>query len=162
MGGGAGRNRLLAIGLLQALDLAGDEAERLIPRGATIAGLAAIFGVAVLAVRRLHKILAYHGVFQPVIGIGLIPLAVTEQAHRRLALGRELLAASLDDPRGGVVVRQHDGAHTAYYAVVGVQRHRSADAYAVCNTLVLGHGAHGVCLVHSRPPPYFTSTIWRA
>ena len=156
--GGAGGDGLLAVGLVQTLDLAGHQAQRLIPGGAAVAGLAAVLGVAVLAVGGLHEVLADQGVLQAVIGIGLVPLAVAQQGHGDLALRGVLLAPGLDDPAGGIVVGEDDGADTADHTVDGVQRHGAADAHAVGDALSLAVRTH-VDRFHTAYPPYFTSTI---
>ena len=146
VGRGTCRDGFLAIGLLEALDLPGHQAQSLVPGSAAITGLTAVFGVAVLAVGCLHKVLADHGVFQTVISIGFIPLAVAKQAHGGLSLGGIFLAPGLNNPACGIVVGQNDGANTTNHAVDGVKGHRAAHAYAVGNTLLFRVGTHGYFL----------------
>src|SRR5262249_61156999 len=117
------RDRAGAMLALLALDLVGDELDRLFPRDAHVARLAAVLRIA-LSVR--IEIDPLHWIKQPIgrVDDRLGVLSVWRQ--RSLARRRELYAFGLDSPRCAVVIGEVDRGHADDLAILDVDEHRPA------------------------------------
>ena len=123
MGRVAARDRAVAVDGLLALDLVGDDVERLLPADALVTGDAAVLGVP-LAVR--IEVDSLHRIKNPIGRIDgrLDGLAVRRE--RRPARRRELLAFGFDGPRLRVVLVEIDRRHAHDLAVLDVHEQRPA------------------------------------
>ncbi len=133
-----------AVLALLALDLVGDELDRLLPGDAHVAGLAAVLRIA-LAVR--IEVDALHRIEQPVGRIddrlGVLPV----RRQRGLARRRELHALGLDGPRRAVVLGEIDRRHAHDLAVLDVDEDRPAIGH-----VAIAHGAVVACACRTCRP----------
>ena len=147
--GGAGDGSL-AVGGVDALDLALQQIESLVPGDALIAGLTTVLNVALAVGIEVNTL---HGVLDAVLGVdtGLHGAHVVTQRH--LAGGSKGLAAGLDGPGLSVGIVKNDGSHLSDLAVLHVDKHGTTNgavsedllAFFQDNTLVHSLIAHKNC-----------------
>ena len=121
--GGSGRDRLRPVVGADALHLAGDEVQRLVPADPLVAGLAPVLRVPLPVGVEVHPL---HRVEDPLVRVDARAFGQREGSDAGLARRSVLLPVYLQRPGGRVVVVEHERPHADDLAVLDVHPDRAA------------------------------------